>query len=248
VVPLEFNAARGLVRAGFVCGAAFVAVSAFQGCVHGVDLKADLLWTAVFGGSAIALLALTGHLGVRVLLRASLPAEIARGNVAAGVAAGAHYAATGLIIARCMYGEDLGTLWVSLVFFAIAQATLHLFVLLFRALTLYAEDEEILGENVAAAVSYAGAMIGLALLIGHAAEGDFEGWGTSLRAYGVALLSALALYPVRQLVAQTLLLRQPFTLRGGALDRLVSQEHNVGASAVEAVSYVAAALLLTGIS
>jgi hypothetical protein len=56
------------------------------------------------------------------------------------------------------------------------------------------------------------------------------------------------LYPVRQLAVQTLLLRKPFALRGGDLDRLVAQERNVGASAVEAVSYLAAAILLTGLA
>jgi hypothetical protein len=105
-----------------------------------------------------------------------------------------------------------------------------------------------MGENVAAAVSYAGAMIALALIVGHAVEGDFEGWSVSIRSYGAALLSALVLYPVRQLVVQLVLLGQPFALRGGALDRLVAQERNVGVSVVEAVSYIAAAVLLTGVA
>lgn len=245
---IHANPARAIERAGFLCGVAFVFTSAIEGCVHGESWRADLLWTSVFGGCAVALLALSGALGIRVLLRSRLPAEIARGNVAAGIAAGAHYAATGLIIARCLYGDDLATLGVSVVFFVIAQATLHLFLVLFRALTLYADDQEIMGQNVAAALSYAGAMIALALIIGRAAEGDFEGWATSLRAYALALLSALALYPVRQIGVQTWLLQQPFTLRGGNLDRIVAQERNVGAGAVEAVSYLAAAFLLTGVA
>ena len=78
------NPAPAIVRAGFVCGAAFIVASAIRGCVHGVDWKADLLWTAVFGGSAIVLLVAAGSLGVRVLLRSRLPGEIARGNLAAG--------------------------------------------------------------------------------------------------------------------------------------------------------------------
>jgi uncharacterized membrane protein YjfL (UPF0719 family) len=134
------------------------------------------------------------------------------------------------------------------VFFVLGQTTLHLFVVLFRFLTLYAEDQEIVGENVAAALSYAGAMVAIAMIVGHATEGTFAGWAASLRAYAVALASALLLYPVRQLVVQTLMLRQPFALRGGALDRLVAQERNVGVSAVEAVSYLAAAVLLTEIA
>jgi uncharacterized membrane protein YjfL (UPF0719 family) len=248
VAAVESNAARGIVRAGYLCGAAFVATSAIRGCVHGEDWRADLFCTVVFGGSALVLLWTVGILGIRVLLRSRLPAEIARGNLAAGVAAGAHFAATGLIMSQCLYGDDLSTLGISIVFCVIAQATLHLLVVLFRTLTLYAEDQEIMGENVAAAVSYAGAMLAIALIVGHAVEGDFAGWTVSLRSYAVALASALVLYPVRQLAVQTLMLRQPFALRGGALDRLVAQERNVGASAVEAVSYLAAAVLLTGVA
>ena len=248
IAAAESNASRGIVRAGYLCGAAFVATATIQGCIHGEDWQADLLWTAVFGGSALLLLWGVGSLGIRVLLRSRLPGEIARGNLAAGIAAGAHYAATGLIIARCLYGDDLETLGISIVFFVIAQATLHLFIILFRLLTLYAEDQEIMGENVAAAVSYAGVTLALAMIIGHAVEGDFEGWGLSLRSYLAALAGALVLYPVRQLAVQTLLLGQPFALRGGALDRLVAQERNVGVSAVEAISYMAAAALLGSVA
>lgn len=247
MAALDHNAARGILRAGFIAGAAFVVTSAIRGCVHGEDWKADLLWTVVFGGSALMVLAGAGFLGVRMLLKSRLPAEIGRGNVAAGVAGGAHLAATGIIIGSCFYGDDVMTLGVSVSFFLIAQLTLHALVLLFRTLTLYADDEEVMGENVAAAVSYAGAMLALAVLVGHAAEGEFAGWSVSLRAYGVALASALVLYPVRQLVVQTLILRQPFSLRGGALDRLVAQQRNVGVSAVEAVSYLSTAVLLAGI-
>ena len=247
MAALEQNAARGILRAGFIGGAAFVVTSAIRGCVHGEDWKADLLWTVVFGGSALILFAAVGMLGVRVLLKSRLPAEIERGNVAAGVAGAAHLAGTGMIVGSCFYGDDVATLGVSVVFFVIAQLTLHVFVILFRALTLYADDEEVMGENVAAAVSYAGAVLALAIVVGHAAEGEFEGWGVSLRAYGIALARALLLYPVRQLVVQMLILRQPFSLRGGALDELVARERNVGISAVEAVSYVSTAVLLTGI-
>src|SRR5205823_797841 len=143
---------------GFICGVAFI-VTAVAG---GSD---SLLWGAIFAACAVVVLAVAGTLGIRLLLRARLPAEIARGNLAAGVAAGAHYASTGLIIARCFSGDSLDSLLVSIVFFVIAQATLHLFVVLFRLLTLYEEDQEIAAENVAAAVSYAGVMMSLALII-----------------------------------------------------------------------------------
>ena len=144
MAALDANAARGILRAGFISGGAFIVTSAIRGCVHGEDWKADLLWTVVFGGSALVLLAAVGFLGVRLLLKSRLPAEIGRGNVAAGIAGAAHLAATGIIIGSCFYGDDVMTLGVSMVFFVIAQLTLHLFVILFRTLTLYADDEEVM--------------------------------------------------------------------------------------------------------
>jgi uncharacterized membrane protein YjfL (UPF0719 family) len=213
--------------------------------VQGESLAHDVLWVAAYGLTALLLLVLFGHLGVRVLLRARLPAEVERGNLAAGLAAGAHYLATGILLSRSLSGTDLGMLGVALVFFVLAQLTLHLLVMLFRTLTVYDDAEEILGENLAAALSYSGITVALSLIIGHAVEGTFVGWGSSLRGYGLALAFALALYPVRQLFVQTLLLGARFSLRGGRLDQGIAAERNLGMGVLEAVSYLAAAFLVT---
>ena len=122
---------------------------------------------------------------------AKLPKEIERGNVAAGLAAGSHYVATGIITSHAMAGNDLQTLGISCVFFVIGQLTLHLFVSLFRALTTYDDSEQIAGENLAAALSYAGAAIAIAIIIARATEGDFDGWASSLKGYVGVLLGLL---------------------------------------------------------
>lgn len=238
------NVARSLLQVGQVLGVVLVAGSVVAGVVRGENLRDDVLWAAVFGLSGLGLLALTGRVGVRLLLRSRLPEEIERGNAAAGVAAAGHYVATALVIAHSFSGNDLGELGLSLFFFAVAQLTLHLFVVLFRALTTYDDAEEVLQENLAAALSYAGATVAVALLVGRAAEGDFTGWGPSLRSYAATLAASLALYPVRQLVVQGLLLGARPTLRGGRLDEGIARERNVGMGALEGVSYLAAALLL----
>ncbi|HEU4404021.1 MAG TPA: DUF350 domain-containing protein [Polyangiaceae bacterium] len=238
------NVARSLLQVGHVLGVVLVAGSVVAGAVRGESVRADALWAGAFGLSGLGLLALTGRAGVRLLLRSRLPAEIERGNAAAGVAAAGHYVATAVVIAHSFAGHGLGDLGLSLFFFAVAQLTLHLFVALFRALTTYDDAEEVLQENLAAALSYAGATVGVALLVGRAAEGEFAGWGPSLRSYAATLGAALALYPVRQLVVQGLLLGARPTLRGGRLDEGIARERNVGMGALEGVSYVAAALLL----
>lgn len=240
--------ARRLVGVGQVLAVFLVASSAVKNAVTGKSIGHDALWVAAFAVVGVVLIAVTGHLGIRLLLHARLPAEVERGNTAAGLAAGAHYVATGIITSHAMAGSDLESLGLSLVFFVLGQITLHVFVSLFRALTTYDDSEQIAGENLAAALSYAGAVIAIAIIVARATEGDFTGWASSLKGYGGVLLSALALYPVRQLFVQMLLLRAPFALRGGPLDDGIAVERSEGIGALEAVTYVATALSIARIA
>jgi hypothetical protein len=98
------------------------------------------------------------------------------------------------------------------------------------------------GENCAVGLSNGGLSVALGIIVGHAAEGTFAGWGASLRAYGLALLLALALYPVRQLFVQRLILGGERTL-----DRAIAQERDLSLGAVEGLAYLATALLVTGL-
>jgi uncharacterized membrane protein YjfL (UPF0719 family) len=142
-------------------------------------------------------------------------------------------------------GHDMESLGLSLVFFVIGQLTLHVFVSLFRALTTYDDGEQIAGENLAAALSYAGIAIAVSIIIARATEGEFTGWESSLKGYGGVVAAALALYPVRQLFVQMLLLRAPFALRGGPLDEGIDVQRSEGIGALEAATYVATALSIS---
>lgn len=236
------NSAQRLLQVGQVLAVFFIASAAVKNCVEGQNLKRDVVWAALMGVTGLVLLIVFGRAGLMLLLRSKLPAEIERGNIAAGVAAGAHYVATGIITSRAVAGNDLPSLGLSLVFFLLAQLTLHIFVSLFRFLTVYDDAEQIQGENLAAAISYGGVAIALAILIARALEGDFVNWAVSLKGYGVALLFAFALWPVRQILVQSLLLGYPFTLRGGRLDDGIAAERNEGMGILEAASYLATAL------
>ena len=249
-VPGDFlrgNAARSMLQVGQVLGAFMVAAAAVKGCVHGEGLAHDAPRVAGFALVGLALVMVIGHLGLRLLLASRLQAELARAAVAAGVAAGAHYVATAIITSRAVSGGDLHDLGIALAFFGIGQITLHLFITLFRALTVYDDAEQIQGENLAAALSYAGVSIAVAIVIGRALDGDFVSWGVSLKAYGAMLLLIFVLYPVRQILVQVVLLGAPFTLRGGRLDVGVAAERNAGLGALEATSYIAAALAIAEI-
>jgi uncharacterized membrane protein YjfL (UPF0719 family) len=238
------NSARRMLQVGQVLGVFLVASSAVKGSVHYAGVPTDALQVAVHAVVALALMMLTGHLGVRALLQARLPAELDRGNVAAGVAAGAHYVAVAVITSRAVSGGSLKDLVLSFAFFVIGQITLIVFITLFRALTVYDDAEQIHGENLAAALSYGGVSIAIGVIIARALEGDFVGWGESLKGYASVLLFILALYPVRQILVQVVLLGAPFTLRGGRLDVGVAAERNEGMGALEAVTYLATAFAI----
>jgi uncharacterized membrane protein YjfL (UPF0719 family) len=239
------NLAERLLGVGQVTAIFLVAANAVKTAVKGDDIVHDAIWVGAFGIVGVLLIGITGHLGVRLLLHSRLPAEIARGNVAAGLAAGAHYVATGIITSNAMAGNDARELGISVVFFVLGQVTLHVFVSLFRALTTYDDAEQIAGENLAAAISYGGAAIAVAIIIARATQGDFSGWATSLKGYAGVLVCVVALYPVRQVFVQMLLLRAPLKLRGGPLDDGIAVHRSEGIGALEAVTYVAAALSIT---
>jgi len=239
------NSARRFVRVGQVLAVFLIAASAVKNSVEGVSLGRDLLWVTAFGSVAVVLLSVTGRLGIRLLLQGRLKSEIDRGNSAAGLAAGANYVSAGIITSRAIGGTDLHSLGVSLVFFVLAQITLHVFISLFRALTTYDDAEQIHGENMAAALSYSGALIAFSIIIARALDGDFVNWTDSLRGYGEVLLLGLTLYPVRQLFVQVLMLHSSFTLRGGRLDAGIAVERNEGMGAIEAAAYLATALSIS---
>jgi uncharacterized membrane protein YjfL (UPF0719 family) len=209
---------------------------------------AGVLRALAFTASGLLALLLTTALWNRALLRGRLRAEIGRGNLAAGIVAGAHSAGTGIVASHCFTADALANLPVGAIFFVVAEVTLVALSLLFRALTDYADDQEIMGENSAAAVSYAGVVLALCLIVGHAADGAFLGWLPALRSFALFLLWALLLYPVRQIVVARWLLGYPLAWRGGALDHAVARERDFVVSCVEAIGYLAAALLATGLS
>ena len=238
------NVARGLLGVGQVLAVFLVAGSVVKNGAKGENLVHDITWVAAFAVAGVLLVSLTGRLGVQVLLQSRLLKEIDRGNAAAGLAAAANYVATGIITSRAVVGAGLHDLGLALVFFVLAQITLHVFAALFRALTTYDDAEQIAGENLAAALSYSGLLIAVAIVVARAVEGEFTGWVPAFKGYGLVLVTLLAFYPVRQLFVQMVLLHAPLSLRGGKLDVAIANERNVGMGALEAATYVATALAI----
>src|SRR5579859_4896561 len=236
------NDAQRLEAVGEVLGVFVIAATTVRESVLGESVARDAAMCAAFGAIALVLAMVVGRVGVRLLL-GHLKDELARNNAAAG-----QLLASSLVTSRAIAGSDLRGIGLSLAFFVIAQATLLVFVSLFRALTTYDDAEQIHGENVAASVSYAGVTVAIGIVVARAVEGDFEGWLTSLKGYGGVLLSLAALWPVRQLFVQSILLRGPLHLRGGALDVAIAERRSTGMAALEAASYLATALAIAQVA
>jgi uncharacterized membrane protein YjfL (UPF0719 family) len=238
------NRAFALREVGDVLAVFLVGAAVTKNCVHGEDIATDVTWTAVFGLLGLCLLELSGVLGLRVLMKKRLTGALERGNVAAGTAAASHYVAMGLLTSRAMAGSDLRGLSLSLAFFALAVIAHQMLVTIFRFLTTYDDTEEIEGENLAAALSYAGASVAVAVVVARALEGDFVDWPSAMIGFATVTVVALGLIPIRQILVQGILLGGRPTVRGGDLDEAIGRDRNVGAAALEATTYLGAALAL----
>jgi uncharacterized membrane protein YjfL (UPF0719 family) len=239
------NTAAHLLSAGHALAVLLLLPGISKNCVGGESIQADALSALLFGAVGVLVIELVGALGVKLLLRGSLEREVADGNVAAGLAGAANYVAIGILAARAIGGTSAAELGISIVFFLLAVLTLTIFVGLFRAFTTYDDEEQVRGRNLAAAVSYAGVSVAVALITARALEGKFTTWEESLTGYALVVVSTLILYPVRQLVVQGLLLWQAPTLRGGALDRAIGLERKVGHAVLESFAYIATAITIT---
>lgn len=246
VSPEAFEATRGILRGGRILAVVLLVLPVVRAAVDRAA-GAAMMIAGIYGLAALAVWGAATWTQGRLLLGRQLRGHAARGNGAAALAAAANQVSLAFIVSRAVAGENLSELPAALGFAALAIGTWAAFVALFRLVTTYPDGQEIAGENQAAALSYAGAALALALIVAHAVDGPFAGWGRSLRAYATTLALAFALYPVRQIVVEGLLLGHRPRLRGGELDRAIGQRRSVGVAAVEAAAYLATAWLATGI-
>ncbi len=242
------NPAVGIQIAGYVFGVFIIIGSVLTGSGTG-KIMTDAILVMVYGVAGIILLGLITSSSLNLLLEVGASEAIRTGNVAAGITAAGSYIATACVIAACVAGDaEGGNALTSLIFLILGQVSLLLITYLFRFLTDYDDVKEILHGNIPAALSYAGVMIAVGLIVGHAAEGDFVDYSKSFLAFSKALLAVIALYPIRQFLVQGMLLGSGFKLYGGELDKEISRDRNINAGIIEAVSYIGAALLIVSVS
>ena len=234
------NAALALAVVGYYFGL----VLAIGGTIAGpsVGLVEDLYDLVIYGILSIILLNISWFLGDKLILfKFRVSEELIRDhNQGTGVVSAGISVASGFIIYGAVSGEG-GSIWTVLVFWALGQVLLILAGLVYERITPYNIHEEIEKDNVAAGVSFAGALVSIGVIIGLAAEGDFTAWSIDLPVYiGFAVLGLILLPIIRLLTDKVLLPTVKLS------DEIAAQKKpNVGAAYIEAFSYIAAAFIIS---
>jgi len=233
------NPALALSVTGYYAGLVFALGGCIVGPSHG--LVSDLIDLIIYGFTAIVLINLSWFVCDRLILRRfHVIDELIRdqnqgtGAVSCGVSI-----ASGLVIYGAISGEG-GNIWTAISFWSIGQFMLILAGLMYNLITPYCIHEEIERDNVAAGVSFAGALIAMGIVVGLSAEGDFESWKNDLpRFIYISSIGLLLLPIIRYLTDKVLFPTQKIT------DEIANQEiPNVGVAYIEAFSYIAAAFII----
>lgn len=234
------NAALALAVVGYYFGL----VLAIGGTIAGpsAGLVEDLYDLVIYGILSIILLNISWFLCDKLILyKFRVSEELIRDhNQGTGVVSAGISVASGFIIYGAVSGEG-GSIWTVLVFWALGQVLLILAGLVYELITPYNIHEEIEKDNVAAGVSFAGALVSIGVIIGLAGEGDFTAWSIDLPVYiGFAVLGLILLPIIRLLTDKVLLPTVKLS------DEISAQEKpNVGAAYIEAFSYIAAAFIIS---
>ena len=233
------NAALALALAGYYFGLVLAIGGALVG--PSISIIDDLIDLCIYGLLSIILVNVSWYICDKLILyRFKVSEELIRDhNQGTGVVSAGVSIASGFVIFGSVQGEG-GSIWTVIAFWAIGQIVLILAGLVYNLMTPYGIHEEIEKDNVAAGVSFSGALVAIGIIVGLAAESDFESWAVSLPDYlGYAVLGLVLLPLIRLLTDKVLLPTVNLT------DEIARQEKpNVGASYIEAFSYIAAAFVI----
>ena len=232
------NKAATLSLSGFMFGLGLVLWGALT--AHGLpSLFQDLVDMAIVGALGVALL----HVGQLVSDRFIFPGfaireSIAKENLAAGVAEGGGYVATGLIVMRAVAIDGV-SFWVrladSVIFFALAQVGFILFAAVYRRTIRYDARKAIEMGNVAAGISQGLTFIAMGAVLSYAIRQT-----GSLAVFGCwFVLSGVLLVAFRIFVDRVL-------LPGHSLDEEIERDNNWGIAFVEGGLAIVLSLILTG--
>ena len=232
------NLAVALAVAGYYLGLVIVLGGVVSGPAS-FSVLDDVIGLVTFGLLGIVLLNLSAWINDKIVFsKFDNEKEIVEDrNAGMGAVEGGNYIAVGMITAGAMSGE--GGLLPGLVYWVAGLVALIVAGLLYDKITSYDLHEQIEKDNVAVGVAFAGVLVGFGNIIRLAGEGDFVSWNESLTEFGYYAVVGLMLLPLVRLFADKVL------LPGANLsDELVKDRPNLGAGVIEAVTYLAASILI----
>ncbi len=233
------NVALGVAMAGYYFGLILAIGGTLSGPSQG--LENDLIDIGIYGLLAIILLNLSRLVNDGLILHGFKIRDelIDDQNAGTGVVIAATYIATGLVIFGAVSGE-IGGIVTTVIFWALGQAALILAGLVYEWITPYSIHDEIEKDNVAAGVAFAGALVGIGVIVFHASAGDFISWTVNLQDFAIEVVAGLILLPIVRFISDVILLPgQKLT------DEIANQEHpNLAAGFIEAMSYIGASFLI----
>jgi uncharacterized membrane protein YjfL (UPF0719 family) len=210
------------------------------------DFATDILLIFVYGILGIALLLIAAWISNKLILtKFDLKKEIiADKNEGSGIIEAAIYIANGLILYGALIGESetlLSGITTFLIYWIIGNFVLIIASKIFTSWMSYDIHTEIENDNVAAGISFAGAVLAIGIITMNAILDPFVNWNTTLVDISLQTVLGCILLPTIRLFADKIL------LPGRKLtDEIVNQERpNIGAGLIEAFAYIAAAILIT---
>lgn len=233
------NPALALALVGYYMGLVLVIGGTLVGPTHGIF--EDLMDLFIYGLLGIILLNISWVICDKVILhKFKMSDELIRDqNQGTGAVSFAVCVASGMIVYGAVKGEG-GTIWSAIAFWAVGQVLLIIAGWVYNLITPYDIHDEIEKDNVAAGVGFSGALVAMGIVVGLAAEGDFDSLAEDLPGFlAIALIGLIALPIIRFVTDKVLLPTVNLT------DEIVNQEKpNVGAAYIEAFSYIAAAFVI----
>ncbi|WP_158975013.1 DUF350 domain-containing protein [Cellulophaga sp. L1A9] len=210
------------------------------------DFITDIQHIFIYGIFAILLLLLAAWISNKVILnKFDLKKEIITDkNEGSGVIEAAIYIANGLILYGALVGESetlIEGLSTFFIYWVIGNVVLIIASKIFIAWMGYSIHDEVEKDNVAAGISFSGAILAIGIITMNAILDPFVDWTTTLIDITLQTVIGCILLPIMRIFTDKVL------LPGRKLtDEIINQEKpNVGAGLIEAFAYVASAILIT---
>jgi len=164
-------------------------------------------------------------------------------NVGAGIIFASIYIVNALILYGCIVGESeslLSGITTFIGYWVLANVLLVVSTLVYSKSLDYDIHREIENDNIAAGISFAGALVAIGIIIMNAINHEFQDWITTIIDIVVQGIIGMILLPFVRIIADKILLPgQRLT------DEIAHQENpNYGAALMEAFCYIAASLFI----